>query len=53
MQIKLFTIPAFGDETGEKELNKFLRTHRVLDVYLGMVFLQERRRYARIEKWFL
>ena len=32
MQIKLFTIPACGDEKEEEELNKFLRSHRVLQL---------------------
>ena len=32
MQIKLFTMPTFGGEAVEEELNKFLRSHRVLQV---------------------
>lgn len=32
MQVKLFTMPAFGGEKVEEELNKFLRGHRVLQV---------------------
>lgn len=32
MQIKLFTIPAFDNETPTEEMNKFLRSHRVLEV---------------------
>lgn len=32
MQIKLFTMPAFGGEAVEEELNKFLRSHRVLQL---------------------
>ena len=32
MQIKLFTMPVFGGEHVEEELNKFLRSHRVLQL---------------------
>lgn len=32
MQIKLFTMPAFGGEAAEEELNRFLRSHRVLQL---------------------
>ncbi|MBQ9362539.1 MAG: HRDC domain-containing protein [Bacteroidaceae bacterium] len=32
MQVKLFTIPVFGSEQIEEELNKFLRSHRILQV---------------------
>ena len=32
MQIKLFTMPVFGGEAVEEELNKFLRSHRVLQL---------------------
>ena len=32
MQFKFFTIPAFSPEQNEDELNKFLRSHRVLHV---------------------
>lgn len=32
MQIKLFTMPVFGGEQVEEELNKFLRSHRVLQL---------------------
>ena len=32
MQIKIFTITVFECETAEEEMNRFLRSHRVLDV---------------------
>jgi len=32
MQIKLFTIPAFDNDAPTQEMNKFLRSHRVLEV---------------------
>lgn len=32
MQIKIFLIPVWGDETEEEKLNKFLRSHRTLQV---------------------
>ena len=32
MQIKLFTMPVFGGEQVEEEVNKFLRSHRVLQL---------------------
>ena len=32
MQIKLFTMPVFGGDQVEEELNKFLRSHRVLQL---------------------
>lgn len=32
MQIKIFTIPAFDNNNVNEELNKFLRSHRVLEV---------------------
>lgn len=32
MQLKLFTMPVFGGEAVEDELNKFLRSHRVLQL---------------------
>ena len=32
MQIKLFTMPAYGGEAAEEEINKFLRSHRVLQL---------------------
>ena len=32
MQIKLFTMPTFGGEAVEEELNKFLRSHRILQL---------------------
>lgn len=32
MQIKLFTMPVFGGEQVEEELNKFLRSHRILQL---------------------
>lgn len=32
MQIKLFTIPAFGSEAIEEELKRFLRGHRILQL---------------------
>ena len=32
MQIKLFTIPAFHNEAASEEMNKFIQSHRVLEV---------------------
>ncbi len=32
MQIKLFTMPVFGGEQVEEALNKFLRSHRILQL---------------------
>ena len=32
MQLKIFSIPAFGSEALEEEMNKFLRTHRILQI---------------------
>ena len=32
MQIKLFTMPAYGGEAAEEEINRFLRSHRVLQL---------------------
>lgn len=32
MQIKLFTMPAFGGDEVEAEVNRFLRSHRVLQL---------------------
>lgn len=32
MQIKLYTIPVFGSEKIEEELNRFLRGHRILQL---------------------
>lgn len=32
MQIKLYTIPVFGSEAIEEELNRFLRGHRILQL---------------------
>jgi len=40
MQIKLFTIPAFHSETATGEMNKFLRSHRVLEVQQEFVATQ-------------
>jgi len=40
MQIKLFTIPAFDNEGTSEELNKFLRSHRVLEVQQEFVSAQ-------------
>ena len=37
MQIKLFTIPAFDSEAATEEMNKFLRSHRVLEVHQEFV----------------
>lgn len=37
MQIKVFSIPAFGDARAEDELNAFLRGQRVLDVTQELV----------------
>lgn len=32
MQIKLYTVPVFGSEAIEEELNRFLRGHRILQL---------------------
>ncbi|WP_026232157.1 HRDC domain-containing protein [Neolewinella persica] len=32
MQIKIFSMPVWGDEAQEEKLNKFLRSHRILQV---------------------
>lgn len=32
MQIKLFTIPAFDSDAPTEEMNKFIRSHRVLEI---------------------
>lgn len=32
MQVKLFTLPTYGETQVEEELNKFLRSHRVLQL---------------------
>lgn len=32
MQVKLFTIPVFGSEQLEEEMNRFLRSHRILQL---------------------
>ena len=32
MQVKIFSVPAFGSAGVEEELNKFLRSHRILQV---------------------
>ena len=32
MQIKLFTIPVFGSDSIEEEMNRFLRGHRILQL---------------------
>ena len=32
MQLKIFSIPSFGSEALEEEMNKFLRTHRILQI---------------------
>ena len=32
MQIKLYTIPVFGSEKIEEEMNRFLRGHRILQL---------------------
>ena len=37
MQIKFFTIPIFGGEAQEEELNKFLRAHKVLQTKCELV----------------
>jgi hypothetical protein len=37
MQLKVFQIPAGGCEATEAELNRFLRTHRVLQVDRALV----------------
>lgn len=37
MQIKVFSVPLTGDEAVENELNRFLRTHRVLQVEQHLV----------------
>jgi len=38
MQLKYFTIPAFDSGAANEELNKFLRSHRVLEVEQEFVF---------------
>jgi hypothetical protein len=37
MQFKLFSIPATGDAEAEEELNRFLRSHRVVSVEKELV----------------
>ena len=32
MQIKLFSIPQYGDDNSEDELNHFLRAHRIVEI---------------------
>ena len=32
MQIKLFSIPQYGDDNSEEELNHFLRAHRIVEI---------------------
>lgn len=39
MQIKVFTIPTMAADTAEEEVNKFLRSHRVLT--LDRIFMAE------------
>jgi hypothetical protein len=34
MQFKLFSIPATGDVEAEEELNRFLRSHRAVSVFV-------------------
>lgn len=43
MQVKIFTIPIFSSDTHEEELNKFLRTNKILQVQSQ--FLQENGSY--------
>lgn len=37
MQIKLFTIPLFGNEEAVEEMNKFLRGNKVVDISKSLV----------------
>lgn len=37
MQIKLFTIPLFGNENALEEMNKFLRGNKVVDISKNLV----------------
>jgi hypothetical protein len=37
MQFKLFAISASGDDAAEEELNRFLRSHRVVSVQKELV----------------
>lgn len=37
MQIKIFTIPLFGNEEAVEELNKFLRGNKVVDISKNLV----------------
>ena len=37
MQIKIFTIPLFGNEEAVEELNKFLRGNKVVDISKSLV----------------
>lgn len=37
MQIKLFTIPLFGNEEAVEEMNKFLRGNKVVDITKNLV----------------
>ena len=32
MQIKIFTLPVFSSERSEEDFNRFLRSHRILQV---------------------
>ena len=32
MQIKIFTIPVIADDNDVDELNRFLRSHKIIDV---------------------
>ena len=40
MQIKVFTVPAFDSESSNNDLNKFLRSQRVLEVQQEFVATQ-------------
>ena len=37
MQIKIFTIPLFGNEDALEEMNKFLRGNKVVDISKTLV----------------
>ena len=44
MQIKLFSIPQYGDDSSEEELNRFLRAHRIVEI--NKQFVPESRCWA-------
>ena len=44
MQIKLFSIPQYGDDSSEEELNHFLRAYRIVEI--NKQFVPESRCWA-------